>query len=131
MAYATVTDLEERWRELTAQEQELAATLLDDASAMIDALVTVDAESQAAILKVVTCDMVKRAMVAASAQTFGVEQMQATMGPFAQNVHFANPSGDLYLTKMEKRMLGISGKGKGRILYPAIGGDYAQLPDAI
>lgn len=128
MAYATVEDIEARWRMLTADEQSLAQTLLDDASVMLARLVTIDEsdEQQATLLKQVSCSMVIRSMVSSASSAYGIEQVQSTMGPFAQNVRFANPNADLYLTKMEKQLLGIvGGSGKGRILYPSIGGDYA------
>ena len=134
MAYATYQDIEERWRTLTADEQTRAVALLDDASAMLAALVRVDASDtqQAALLKQVSCSMVIRSMVASASSAYGIDQMQATMGPFGQTVHYANPSGDMYLTKLEKQLLGIvGGSGKGRILHPTVGGDLsAELPHA-
>jgi hypothetical protein len=59
-------------------------------------------------------------MVASASSAFGVDELQATMGPFGQTAHFANPNGDMYLTKLDKKLLGIGG-GKGRILYPSYG----------
>ena len=122
MAFATYTDVEARWRTLTAAEQAKANTLLDDASNVLSTLVTVDAtdEQQAKILKQVCCSMVIRSMVAGASDAFGVEELQATMGPFSQTAQFSNPNGDLYLTKLERKLLGIGG-GKGRILYPSYG----------
>ena len=135
MAFATYQDIEERWRTLTADEQTRAIALLDDASAMLTALVRIDTtdQQQAALLKQVSCSMVIRSLVAFASSAFGVDQMQASMGPFGQTVHYANPSGDMYLTKLEKQLLGIvGGSGKGRILNPTIGGDLvAQYPDAL
>lgn len=135
MAFATYTDIEARWRALTADEQTRATVLLDDASAMLSALVRVDEsdEQQKALLKQVSCSMVIRSLVSGESTAYGVDQMQATMGPMSQSVHFANPNGDMYLTKLEKRLLGISGgSGKGRVLYPDVGGDLvAELPDAL
>lgn len=109
MAYATVEDLEARWRPLNSDEQDTAATLLDDAAVYLDSLVTVDSsdEHQAAVLKMVSCAMVKRAMIAAESSAFGVTESTATMGPFSQTAHYANPSGDFYLTAAERTQLGI------------------------
>lgn len=36
----------------------------------------------------------------------GVTSVQEGAGPFQQTLQFANPTGDLYLTKAEKRQLG-------------------------
>lgn len=109
MAYATVDDLEARWRQLDADEEERAGVLLDDASAMLDALVTVDAtdEAQAALLRMVSCNMVSRAMLASGSDVMGLSQVDYGMGPFQQTAHFANPSGDMYLTAQERKLLGI------------------------
>lgn len=121
-AYATVEDVEARWRTLTSDEEARAETLLDDAAVILNGLVTVDTsdESQAAALLMVSCNMVIRAMVASGSAAYGVDQLSATMGPFGQTAHFANPNGDMYLTKAEKKLLGIGG-GVGRILYPGYG----------
>lgn len=124
MAYADVSDLEVRWRTLTTDEQERAEALLDDASAMLDAYVTVDAtdEQQANLLKIVTCNMVERAM-STGGDLYGVTQQSMTAVGFTQQFSYANPTGDLYISKAEKRMLGISGTGKGRTLMYQMAGD--------
>lgn len=120
MAFAEVSDLEARWRTLSESEAEQAETLLADASAMLSRLVTVDSSdaAQAELLKIVTCDMVKRSM--ASSEAIGVDQFSITAGPYSQTQHFAAPSGDLYLTKLEKRLLGITSSYIGSI-RPKIG----------
>ena len=107
MAYATVSDVEARWRDLDQNEEARAAVLLDDAAAMLDRLVAVDDadEGQAALLKMVSCDMVIRAMGANQA---GLSQSSMTAGPYTQSWTYSNPSGDMYLTKKEKKLLGIS-----------------------
>lgn len=123
MAYADVSDLEVRWRTLTEDEQARAEALLDDASAMLDAYITVDEtdEQQMSLLKIVVCNMVERAMSTGD-DIFGVTQQSMTAGPYAQTFNYANPTGDLYITKSEKRLLGISGTGKGRtIMYGMVG----------
>lgn len=125
MAYADVSDLEVRWRTLTEDEQARAEALLDDASAMLDAYITVDEtdEKQMQLLKIVVCNMVERAM-STGGDIFGVTQQSMTAGPYAQTFNYANPTGDLYITKSEKRLLGISGTGRGRtIMYGMVGDD--------
>lgn len=124
MAYADVSDLEERWRELTEDEQARAAVLLDDASAMLDAYVLVDEtdKKQVQLLKIVACSMVERAM-STGGDMYGVTQQSMTAVGFTQQYTYANPTGDLYITKSEKRMLGISGTGNGRTLMYQMAGD--------
>lgn len=109
MAFATVSDLEARWRDLSDAEEAQASVLLDDAAAYLQALVEVDTddEVQAANLKMVSCNMVKRAMSSSASDAFGVTNATATMGPFSQQVAYANPSGDMYVSKSERAILGI------------------------
>ena len=64
-------------------------------------------EIQAANLKMVSCNMVKRAMSSSASDAFGVTNATATMGPFSQQVAYANPSGDMYVSKSERAILGI------------------------
>ena len=60
MAYAKADDLASRWRALTPDEQEVATVLLGDASEILDGLGYSDASSE--ILRIVACNMVRRAM---------------------------------------------------------------------
>lgn len=122
MAFATVSDIEARWRDLTVSEEARAAVLLDDAAAMLSKLVDVDPADteQAALLKAVNCDMVIRNMSQTSSDLYGVSQSSMTAGPYTQAMSYANPSGDMYLTKLEKRLLGITSGYIGSI-RPMIG----------
>ena len=122
MAYATVEDVEGRWHSLTSDEQERCALMLSDAAVAIDMLTTVG-ESKLEAAKIVSCNMVIRSMAASDSQNdndaFGATSVTTTAGPYSQSVSFANPSGDLYFTKLDKKMLGI--RGGGRMLRPTIG----------
>ena len=69
-------------------------------------------------------------MVASASSAYGVDELQATMGPFGQTAHFANPNGDMYLTKLDKRILGIGGS-RGRILHPAYRPIYGNAPETV
>lgn len=129
MAYATVADLEARWPEktFTLDEEAAAGVLLDDAAVYLDSLVTVDSSDshQADVLRIVSCSMVRRAMVASSSSALGVDEMSATMGAFSQTQHFSNPSGDMYLTGNERSLLGI-GSGYIGTLPAGIEGFYGS-----
>lgn len=103
-AFATVKDLESRWRTMDPGETARAGVLLMDATAIIMAAleqsgikVNEKDELQAANLVRVSCAMVQRAM----AQGDG-EQQHAWGGNLVMN-----PSGDMYLSKSDKRSLGI------------------------
>ena len=124
-AFATVDDLVSRWRELNVDEEDIAESLLDDAGLMLRQYVTVDPTNtqQADVLKVVSCNMVKRTMVSGSASAFGVDETTATMGPFQQTMHFSNPSGDMYISAAEKSLLHID-EGYIGTIPAAIAGYY-------
>lgn len=110
MAYATVIQLEARWRTLTDAEKTRAGKLLEDAAVIIDGeCPPADPLTDAAAREMVSCSMVKRAM--ASGEGASVDSQTAQAGPFSNTFKFANPSGDLYLTKQERRTLGCR-KGK-------------------
>lgn len=127
MAFADVSDLESRWRELSTGEEARANVLLGDASAMLSALVEVDSSDyeQSQLLKMVCCDMVIRAMSATAADAFGVSQTSMTAGPYTQSFSYSNPSGDMYLTRLEKRLLGITTGYIGSI-RPMMAGDHVD-----
>ena len=113
--YATAQDLADRWRPLSPSEQERASVLLGDAATRIRAAVSdVDARVNtgaldAGIPLLVSVEMVRRAMLAPVDQA-PAGQVQQTAGPFSKSVSFANPTGDLYLTKAERQMLGGGGQ---------------------
>lgn len=108
--FATVTDLELRWRKLLSTEQTLASTLIDDASDLIVTQCPRWANASAATLTRVTCAMVKRAML--NMDRAGVTQSTQTAGSFSESASYSNPDGDLYLTSNERRSLGGSGSGQ-------------------
>lgn len=106
-SFATHADLEARWRTLSPADQARADVLLEDASALIlDLKPDVEEWASPTTLTAIVCAMVKRVMQG-PADLDGVTQTQQTAGPFSQGVSFANPSGDLYLTKGEKKRLRI------------------------
>ena len=110
-AFATVSDLEARWRTLTDAESATAETLLEDASTRLrllypDLQERVEADDTlAAGAKIVTCAVVKRAMQS-PVDSPPISSQQTTAGPFSQQFSYANPTGDLYLTKADKQLLG-------------------------
>lgn len=108
MAYATVADVEARWRELTPEESARATALLEDASAILDAVVRIDgSEKQGRLLCQVCCNMVIRSM-GSSVDSFGATSSTVMAGVYQQTLSYEAPTGDMYLTKLEKRLLGVS-----------------------
>lgn len=108
--YATVADLEARWRTLTTDERARAEVLLEDAAVRLDATCapSVPPTSQElAARMIVSCEMVKRAMATTGgADGIGVTSVQMGAGPYQQTTQFSNPTGDLYLTKADRSLLG-------------------------
>ncbi|MGX9349172.1 Gp19/Gp15/Gp42 family protein [Microbacterium sp. KNMS] len=109
--YATVSDLEARWRTLTPEEQARAEVLLEDAAVRLDAACPPSdppTVQELAARKIVSCEMVKRAMVTGSSGSggLGVTSVQQGAGPYQETVQFSNPTGDLYLTKADRSLLG-------------------------
>lgn len=110
MAYASVDDVQARMvRNLTGDEALICETLLDDAAAEIDAYNTSATE---AIKKIVSCRMVIRAI--GDNQTAGVPigASQGSMSALGYSQSWTlgsgGGSGELYVSKEERRMLGVA-----------------------
>lgn len=114
-SFATSDDLEIRWRPLTPTERDAADELLGDASAILRAECSGiderigDGRLDPAVPRMVVCAMVKRSMIAGDMGA-GVSSHQQTAGPFSQSLSFTNPTGDLYLTKAERKRIGCGGQ---------------------
>lgn len=114
MAFATADELEAGWKPLSDSEKELAAVLLADAAFWLKAwlLRFGDLEALAAAnpllaegLKILSRAMVKRAMISMAQGQDGASSVQQSMGPFAMQVAYKNPDGNLYMTCSERDTL--------------------------
>lgn len=126
MLFADVSDLEARWHTLDESEAAKAETLLSDASAILARLIgeiDISDTDYMQLLKQVCCNMVIRAMSATESDNYGVDSMSMTAGPYSQSWNYNNPTGDMYLTKLEKRMLGITSSYIGSI-RPMMQGEH-------
>ena len=109
MAYATIENLESGFRELTADERDVAEALLEEASIVIDAYARANTDPTAKV--VVSCNMVRRAIGDNSGQSLPMGATQGTIsaGGYSQSWTLASGgTGELYLTKLDKRLLGAS-----------------------
>lgn len=118
-AFATHAELAARWRPLSSDERERATVLIQDASDEIrqrfpdiDARIEAYSDNPATginprLVARVCCAMVKRALTG-GVEFDGVSSYQEATGPFSESVTFQNPNGDLYLTKAERKLLGVS-----------------------
>jgi hypothetical protein len=123
--FATVDDLEESWRPLSEAEKTRATRKLASASRHVrgrcrgvDRRIENGDLDPAAVMDIV-CNMVERAMKAPVDQ-LPVNQQQSTAGPFGGSVTFANPTGDLYLTKQERLIL-VGGTSRAGTVNPFAG----------
>ena len=111
MAYATVADVQARIEyTLTEDQQEVCSTLLDDAAVLIDAC---KATASADAKKVVSCRMVIRSLGDPEDTTLASAPVGATQGSmsalgYSQSWTIGSGAlGELYLSKTDKRMLGM------------------------
>lgn len=127
-SFAAVSDYEARYGEVDDQGQ--VETLLGDASAFIAAqpgfrLLSEDdcgyALQQANLVRV-TCAVVHRSLSAGD--WAGFSNASQTAGSYTASITIANPTEDFYMTKAEKRSLGITGSRIGTIepaVHPWVG----------
>ena len=109
MAYATVADVQARMtRTMDSSEQSICSTLLDDAAVIIDAY---NSEAATTSKEVVSCRMVVRA-IGDGSNDYGIP-VGATQGSksalgYTESWTIGNGSvGELYLSKLEKKLLGV------------------------
>lgn len=104
--FATLSDYRDRSTCPELGHEELIETLLSDASQFIlDMHAGREITASADTLRRITVAVVQRSL--ASVGSAGVESIQQGAGPYQETVKMANPSGDMYLTKLERRALGI------------------------
>lgn len=111
MAYATVEDVQSRMtRTLSDDEQSVCGKLLDDAAVLIDAFAA-NADSDKKL--VVSCRMVMRALGDGSDDGVPMGATQASQSAlgYSQSWTFsAGSTGELYLSKLEKQLLGLGNR---------------------
>ena len=115
--HASLDDLKELWPGSSLDEAR-ARPLLQLVSAAIDSMCTsdgIDPESiDADVLRLVTCQAATRMLMTSDAG-YGVTQQSWGASPYSGSASYANPTGDLYLTKTEKDLLGIGEAWAGYI----------------
>lgn len=126
--FATVADYEARYGEV--EDEARVTALLQDATNIIASqpgfAMREGDETWWGVLETVTCAVVHRSMMAGSYA--GLSNVSQGAGGYTASVAVYNPGGDLYLTRNEKRALGIGGARIGSVA-PAIDGWYgSNLP---
>jgi hypothetical protein len=129
-AFASIDDLESRWRKLGEDEQVRAEVLLTDASLMIAqecAHKGIDTGSLPAgdifleLCKVVCINVVKRMMLRPADEP-AMNAYQQGAGPYSMTLTYANPTGDMYLTKSERKLLGVGQRTRVACFNPLFEG---------
>ena len=108
MSYATVNDVQSRMlREMSSEECEICERLLEDAAVIIDAFAANAGENAK---KVVSCRMVMRVLGDGGESGIPLGATQGTQSALGYSQTWTFPSaggtGELYLSKMEKQILG-------------------------
>ena len=111
VAYATTEDVISGFREMTESEKGKCPFLLDEAGAIIKAYCKDTDAIDDDLLKIVSCRMVRRVLGDGKDMVnFPVGSTQGSMSAlgYSQSFTISNGSvGELYLSKIEKKMLGI------------------------
>lgn len=107
MAYATISEVQERMtRTLTEDEQSVCSALLEDAAVIIDAY---NSEASEQAKKTVSCRMVVRALGDGSSQGIPMGATQGSMSALGYSQSWtlgSGAAGELYIGKLEKKILG-------------------------
>lgn len=110
-AYATVEEVEAGFRNLTPEESDKCAALLEEAAVFIN---TVASAAPGETKKVVSCNMVRRSLGDGSDMSsvpIGATQGSISALGYSQSWTISNgSSGQLYLSKMDKILLGLGNK---------------------
>lgn len=113
--YATVAQLKERWPDMPDIDEKYIKVLLADASTLLRTQIPAGQTADEDVRTMITCQMVRRAL-ATSTVPEGVTSVSQTVGPFATQMGFSgNSSNTLYLTRAEKRLLGIGVQRAGNV----------------
>lgn len=120
-AFATTDDVASRWRTLTTAEEDVAETLLDDASAMlreavtgIDALITAGDIDRATALRVVAF-----AVIRAMRNPGGVESRTHSIDDYTTTERYAaDARGQLYLSSEDFAAVTPAGSSEAFTITP-------------
>ena len=123
--FATVEDYEARYGEV--EDEARVTALLQDATNIIASQPGFcdknRDETWWGVLETVACAVVHRSLM--SGAYAGFSNVSQGAGGYTESVAVYNPGGDLYLTRNEKKALGIGGARIGSVA-PAIDGWYGS-----
>ena len=108
MAYATVDDVQRRiTRQMTEQEERICEALLEDTVYVINAY---NRHADEEVKRIVSINMVKRLINMGDDLPIGTSQGSVAALGYSQSFTLGSgaSAGELYLTKLDKKMLGAS-----------------------
>lgn len=109
MAYATVADVQARLlRTMSTDEATLCGVLLDDAAVIVDAW---NENAPADAKKIVSCNMVIRKLGDGEDSGIPIGATQGSMSGLGYSQSWtlsSGATGEMYLTKGDKKLLGVS-----------------------
>ena len=111
MAYAEVSDVESRCRRvLSDTDKKICESLLEDAAIIIDAY---NEEALSDAQKLVSCNMVIRAIGTDDSMGAPIGASQGTISAMGYSQSWtmnSGSTGELYLSKIDKRLLGVGNR---------------------
>lgn len=108
--YATTDDVQKGFRVLDSDDLERCEALINEAGRIIDALNSVATDD---VKNLVVCQMVRRALSAGDVADIPMGASQGSMSALGYTQSWtisSGSTGELYLTKLEKKMLGVSNR---------------------
>lgn len=110
-SYATVEDVQKRMtRAMSPAEQTMCATLIEDASVIVDAY---NSDADADKKLIVVCNMVIKKLGDGESDGIPIGATQGSMSGlgYSQSWTISNGStGEMYLSKMDKKLLGVANR---------------------
>jgi hypothetical protein len=103
MAYADPSDLASRWRELSSDEDSVAAMLFEDVAVMLDAEFPTQAASVVSDAGMANRFLVASVLMVKSAMLRGDGVKSETTGPYS--VSYDNASGALFVTNAIRALI--------------------------
>lgn len=104
--FATLDELKARWPDFPLGADDYAETLLEDGSQFILDVCPSAVSASESSRRRVLCAVVKRRMDSEQSDLAGLASSSLTTGPFGESRTPANPDGDFFLKKSERRSLG-------------------------
>lgn len=109
MVSVTVEEFEKSFRELSEAEKVAAESLIEEATIILE---TINTDASEEVQNMVVCRMIKRAMNASDLFPTGATQGSMSAGGYTQSwtIGSNGTAGELYISKLEKKLLGVGEK---------------------